>query len=180
MMKIKKISLIFLNVIFINLLGYTQNSKLTNDLLSGIKVPISKHAIGLRLSGGFNNNGFGVSYQLRLAEARRLDFGMDQAHSGKPTNNDHLVISTSYHFMGNIIRNLNWYGGPTAAILVANGENNSGVGAGLGLQLGLEYHLRDFDLPILVSLDSRPMRGFVDTHRGFIGLSLSFRYTWDY
>ncbi len=50
---------------------------------------------------------------------------------------------------------------------------------GLGGQIGIEYNLNTHDIPLMVSLDARPMWDFLGSNAGFgWGAALGIRYTW--
>ncbi len=139
--------------------------------------PVTDHAVGLRISGGIKNNGVGAMYQRRLENSKRLELGMAQYYAYN--DRDHFVVSGSYQWMWNLIENLNWYAGPEANVLVADGERNSGFGVGFGAQVGIEYHLGLVSAPLLISLDARPIIGFLNRGTTMWSLSLGIKYTWD-
>jgi len=60
------------------------------------------------------------------------------------------------------------------------GFYNSSFGFLVGGQVGMEYDFKkEFEIPILVSIDSRPMWNLLGNYRGIgFGTALSVRYVW--
>lgn len=135
---------------------------------------VNPHAIGLR--SGSNSFGYGgeVTYQHGFGDANRLelDFGL-RINNGNNYHN-HLTVTGIYHWVWNLTSGLNWYVGPGAQV----GLYNNGVTFSAGGQVGLEYDFNELSVPILLSLDTRPMIRFIGGNSGFgYGGALSIRYT---
>lgn len=123
-----------------------------------------KYAIGLRLGGGygwgigvmdnFNANVevsamLGVGPKLNRIE---LDLGWRHWHF------DCLGLYATYQWRWNIVKGLHWYVGPGAGVNFWFNAYNP-VSLSIGGQVGLEYN---FDFPLQLSLDIRPMIGIID------------------
>lgn len=140
--------------------------------VSVVYVPaqVNPHAIGLRLGGGVFFGGE-VSYQQGIGSVNRVEF--DLGFNGNGT-----TLSGIYQWNWNIVNGLNWYVGPGATIGLLGTKNSSYFNVGVGGQIGLEYDFKSLDVPILVSIDSRPMWNFSNPY-GFDSYSaLSVRYVW--
>ena len=82
-----------------------------------------------------------------------------------------LSVAGAYDFSIAPVGPFNFYAGPAAQVWFVN---EGGIGAGVGAQLGLEY---EFDFPLQLSLDWRPMFNIVPaTAFGWQGLALGIRY----
>lgn len=145
---------------------------------------ISPNAIGARLGGGFGGGGTEVTYQrgLGLANRMELDFGWYTDRSDYPYGDwSQLGLAAIYQWDWNITQGLNWYIGPGAAVSLYSGShdnhNDSDIGMSVGGQLGLEYNFNEMGAPILVSLDVRPMWGFLTNGGGGGDGAFSVRYT---
>ncbi len=87
----------------------------------------------------------------------------------------HKVALWYLHWDWNIER-FNWYVGRVQQLHITFNENTY-VNVGLGGQIGIEYKFRD--LPLLVSLDSRPIWDFLGDVNGLgWGAALGIRFTW--
>jgi len=138
---------------------------------------VNPHAIGVRLGGDGDVNGAEISYQHKMGKMNRLEldlgFGSGNGHS-------RMFLAGIYHWDWNLTKGLNWYVGPGAALgfYSYSGENDY-FNVGLGGQIGLEYDFNTADVPLLVSLDARPMFDFLGDHSGFgWGVALGIRYNW--
>lgn len=157
----KKIAVLTLVALSISLLGYSQ---------------VNPRAIGLRLGGGSIFGGE-VSYQHGLGEANRLELDLG---FGAGSNHSRLYLVGIYHWNWNITDNLNWYVGPGLGVGLYSYENvNSFINVSLGGQIGIEYDFSKLDVPILLSLDARPMWDFLGDNAGLgWGTALGVRYVW--
>ncbi len=135
---------------------------------------ISKNAIGLRFGGG---DGFGteVNYQRALGGNNRLELGL-----GFITDDDYdgFQLSGIYQWVWNLDGNFNWYAGPGAGITSREKDNgfikSSETSIFLVGQVGIEYN---FDFPLLLSLDTRPVFDFGDFREDFgFDIALAARY----
>jgi hypothetical protein len=135
---------------------------------------VSSHALGARLYGGDTYNGAELSYQKGLNERNRLEL---DASFGFKSDNNRIALVGIYHWDWHIIGGFNWYLGPGAMVSYDNYEGSSYVNIGLGGQIGIEYNFRG--LPLLISLDGRPMWDFLGDVNGLgWGAALGFRFTW--
>ena len=138
---------------------------------------ISDNAIGLRAGGG---DGFGteVSYQRALSGNNRLEFDL-----GIEADDDFNAFQLTgiYHWVWNIDGGFNWYAGPGAGIAVIDfdddfpGDDDSESALFLAGQVGIEYN---FDIPLQLSIDTRPAIYFGDNRDDFelFDLALGIRY----
>jgi hypothetical protein len=140
---------------------------------------INAHAIGLRVGGGNYGAGAEISYQRDLGGDHRLELDLGWASSRNRYS--HMALTGVYHWWWNLEGDLNWYIGPGAQVGLFqydSSSGNSGVTLGLGGQIGLEYDFNSLDLPLLLSLDARPMMGLTGGTSGFgFGMALGIRYT---
>jgi len=141
---------------------------------------VNPHAIGARLGGShFGHYGGELSYQHGFGDANRLELGV-----GWRNHKDwsRLGVAIVYHWVWNLTDGLNWYVGPGGTVSLYNGKDNNsdGFGVSLGGQIGLEYDFNTADVPLLLSLDARPMWNFIGSngYGGFgYGAALGIRYT---
>lgn len=147
---------------------------------------VNPNAIGVRLGAGGYGQGGELSYQRGFGEKNRLELDLGWRF-GKYTDNgigndySQIVISGIYHWVWNITEGLNWYVGPGAQLGMWNYKSDiyeDGFTIAVGGQIGLEYDFNQHGAPILLSLDSRPMWGFIGPGNGFgYGGALGIRYT---
>jgi len=140
---------------------------------------VNQNALGLR--GGSGNYGAGVelTYQKGMGDDNRLELDLGLRSS---SNNSHFVLTGIYHWVKNITNDLNWYIGPGVQLGLFQHKNNfigkEGITIGLGGQIGIEFDFNSLDIPLLLSIDTRPMLGFVGGVSGFnYGGNLALRYT---
>ena len=145
-------------------------------LATTAQAQVHPHALGLRFAGG-SINGAELSYQHGLSNKNRLEFDGGMFTSDKV---DRISLVGMYHWVWNLSGGLNWYAGPGAGLSLDKYENGgSGLGLAVGGQIGLEYDLNKQKLPLLISLDTRPMYDLIGDYKGFgWGLALGVRYTW--
>lgn len=135
---------------------------------------VSSNALGIRFYGGDNFSGAELSYQKGLSQRNRVEL---DASFGFKSDNTRLAIIGIYHWNWGIAAGLNWYVGPGASLSFDNYSHSNSINIGLGGQIGIEYNFRD--LPLLVSLDTRPMWDFLGDVNGLgWGAALGFRFTW--
>lgn len=135
---------------------------------------VSSNALGARLYGGDTFSGAELSYQKGLNDRNRLEL---DASFGFRHDFTRLALVGIYHWNWNIAGGFNWYVGPGATIAYDNLDDNAYVNVGVGGQIGIEYKFRD--LPVLVSLDSRPIWDFLGDVNGLgWGAALGIRFTW--
>ena len=147
---------------------------------------VNPHAIGLRFNGGPYGGGYygaEVSYQHGFGDANRLELDLGVRNHRWWS---HMAISGIYHWVWNITDGLNWYVGPGAQIGFYNeksgpwdNDDDDYMSIAIGGQIGIEYDFNQHDVPILLSLDARPMWDFFwrgDSY-DWGGAALSVRYT---
>ena len=144
-----------------------------------LNAQVNPNAIGIRGGGGNYGTGVEVSYQKGMGDANRLelDFGLRGS-----SNYSHLVVTGIYHWVNNITSGLNWYVGPGAQVGLYTYKNSTsstgGITLGVGGQIGIEFDFNEIDIPLLVSIDTRPMWGLVGGGSGFnYGGNAALRYT---
>jgi hypothetical protein len=148
------------------------------SLSSLLQAQVYPSALGLRFGGNGNVNGAEVSYQIQQGNNHRfeLDFGLNGNN-----NHNRIFLAGIYHFHWNISGDLNWYLGPAASLGLysASYKTQANFVIAAGMQAGLEYDFNGMRVPLLFTLDSRPMWDFIgDTDAGLgWGASLGIRYT---
>lgn len=122
-----------------------------------------KNALGLRFTGGTE-----ISYQRELSSYNRLEFDL-----GWTWNTS--AFSGFYEWDYHITNGLKWYVGPGASLGIYSKNGRNGAAVGLGGIIGMEYN---FDIPLQVSLDWRPVINFgtYDNQFGSTNVGLSVRY----
>jgi len=140
-----------------------------------VQAQVNPHAIGVRLDG---SDIFGVeaSYQHGLGDKHRLELDGGFGSGGAFTR---AYIVGSFHWDWNIVNGFNWFVGPAATIGYYTFTNASDyVNFGVGGQIGFEYDFNKLDVPLLVSIDSRPIYDIAGHASGlWWGGALSARYT---
>ncbi|MDD3740043.1 MAG: hypothetical protein PHH30_02275 [Bacteroidales bacterium] len=136
---------------------------------------VNPHAIGLRFGGGSSYGGE-ISYQQGMGDANRLE--LDLGFGGNADHN-RMYLAGIYHWDWNITAGLNWFVGPGASVgFYHYGDNDGYINVALGGQIGLEYDFNTLAVPILLSLDARPMWDFLGDNSGLgWGAALGIRYT---
>lgn len=122
-------------------------------------------ALGIRVGGDAE-----LSYQHSLGgNFLEADLGMDVAgpHAG-------FHLTGIYDFVFASVDNFNFYAGPGAQVSFWTDEDQSGLGIGLGGQIGAEYQFGG--IPFAISLDWRPMWDFLGAGANLYSAALGFRY----
>ena len=138
---------------------------------------VNGRAIGLRLGTGNVNSGE-ISYQHGMGEANRLE--LDLGFGGN-SNHSRMNVTGIYHWDWNLTKALNWYIGPGASVGFYSYDNAEDyINIAIGGQVGIEYDFnREAAVPILLSLDARPMWNTVGNNNGLgWGAALGIRYIW--
>ena len=132
------------------------------------------NAIGLRFGGG-NFVGAEISYQTPLNRDRlEIDLGI------KSTNHwNYWNLTGLYQWVMPIESGFNWYLGLGPSIgnssYSGSGNYNDGMFLALALNAGIEYNFSE--IPLQLSIDTRPELGVVNVHHnGWFGLALGIRY----
>ena len=84
-----------------------------------------------------------------------------------------FYLTGVYDFVFASEGNFNFYAGPGAAVGFYNDSETSGITLGIAGQLGLEYN---FNIPLQLSLDWRPVFNFIHGGFGWEGIALGIRY----
>jgi len=139
---------------------------------------VNPHAIGLRMGGGSVFGGE-ASYQHGLGDAHRIEL---DAGIGTNLYHTRLYLVGIYHWNWNIVAGLNWYIGPGASVGLYTYDGYDGyLNVGVGGQVGFEYDFNTLNVPLLASIDARPMwdlmNGYGDYTHLLFGTALSVRYT---
>ncbi len=133
---------------------------------------VNPHALGLRFGGGTFVGGE-ISYQQGVGNANRFEFDLGYGNS---PDNSRLYLAGMYHWVMNLDGGLNWFIGPGA---IVGSYDNSAINIGLGGQIGIEYNFNTQNVPILLSLDARPMWNLYGDRTGLgWGAALGLRYVW--
>lgn len=137
---------------------------------------MSPNALGLRLGGGSFVGGE-LSYQKALGDANRLELDLGFGQSDK---HNRMYLAAIYHWHWNITGGLNWYIGPGASLgFHTYDDHDDYINVGIGGQIGIEYNFNVHDVPILLSLDARPMWDLLGDDAGLgWGAALGIRYVW--
>lgn len=135
---------------------------------------ISENAIGLRIGDG---DGFGteISYQRALGGTNRLEVDLG-IRSGD--NYDGFRLTGIYQWVWNIDGGFNWYAGVGGGVANYDYDDRFDLDSETFIyaagQVGIEYN---FDIPLLISLDTRPTIGFGDFNNDFdFDIALGVRY----
>ena len=140
---------------------------------------VNPNAIGLRGGRGNFGSGTELTYQKGLGDENRLELDLGLSSS---SSHSHFIVTGIYHWVKNITSGLNWYVGPGAQLGSYRFKNNvigdDGLTLAVGGQIGIEFDLNELDVPLLISIDTRPMWGFVGGGSGLnYGGNLAVRYT---
>ena len=141
-----------------------------------------KYAIGARFGyrGGLDAE---VSFMLGVGpNLNRIE--MDLGWNYWDYNGYHhsgFQFTAAYQWRWNIVKGLHWYVGPGANLAVWFGDYiDHPFSIGVGGQIGIEY---DFDAPIQLSLDYRPMINFINPwndswgyYNDTFGFSVRYRF----
>ncbi len=136
---------------------------------------VNSHAIGARIGGDGDINGIEISYQRAKGSANRLEFDLGFASN---KFRDQISLAGIYQWNFNIEDAFNWYVGPGASVGLYK-YTNSYINIGIGGQIGIEYDFKKQDVPLLLSIDARPMWDLIGDHTGLgWGAALGIRYVW--
>ncbi|MDX9769145.1 MAG: hypothetical protein RBT19_02220 [Tenuifilaceae bacterium] len=138
---------------------------------------ISPKALGLRFGSDGAINGAELSYQKKMSDANRVELDLG---AGFSANHSRIVALGMYHWHWNIQDGFNWFVGPGVGLGLYTYDDADGYfNIGLGGQIGIEYNLNTHDIPLMISVDARPMWDFLGSRSGFgWGAALGVRYTW--
>jgi hypothetical protein len=137
---------------------------------------VNPHAFGVRLGGG-TYSGAELSYQQGIGKSNRFELDL-----GFGAHKDHhrTYLTGIYQWDFDVASGLSWYIGPGASIGIYSYDDNAGyLNIAVGGQIGLEYDFSNLGVPILLSLDARPMWDFLGDNPGLNGgLALGIRFVW--
>ena len=125
-------------------------------------------AIGLRLGGGTANGGE-ISFQKDLGTTNRVELDLGVINNPSYTG---IALTGIYQWtwdLSQLADGFRWYAGPGVGLRLFNG-----LGLGLHGQIGIEYSFEE--IPIQLSLDSRPGWYFGGANGFDGGAALSVRY----
>lgn len=125
-----------------------------------------KYAIGARVGYGYAGFPVEVSFMWGIGpELNRLemDLGFHYWHYAG-YNYAGLQFTAAYQWRWNIVKGLHWYVGPAANI--STQFRYLPFSFGVGGQVGIEY---DFDAPVQLTIDYRPMYNFHPWENNFFG-----------
>lgn len=163
---------------------------------------LHKNAIGLRFGGG-SMFGAELNYQLAMGEANRLEAGLrwdsySTYYYFYRRTYTYIGAAGFYEWFWNIggastlNGALNWYAGPGATVGIWNVgpvttilgtkiyDGKTGVYLNIGGTVGLEYDFNVNKVPLLMTLDARPLIGLLGRDDGvnfFVDVAWSLRYT---
>lgn len=146
-------------------------------LCSFSQAQVNSHAFGFRFADSGHINGVEFSYQQGLSNMNRMEFDVG---FGGYDNRNRLYGVGIFHWVFNLSGGLNFFVGPGAGVGLYNtGSNQSYVNVAVVGQLGFEYNFNHLGVPLMLSLDSRPLWNFFGEHHGLgWGNSFAIRYTW--
>lgn len=122
-------------------------------------------ALGVRLGGDAE-----VSYQHNLG-SQFLEADLGMAVGGHFAG---FHLTGVYDFTFASVDNFNFYAGPGAQVSMYTADEHSGLGIGIGGQIGAEYQFGT--IPFTISLDWRPMWDFLGAGASWSSAALGFRY----
>jgi hypothetical protein len=140
-----------------------------------VNAQVDGNAIGLRLGYGGE-----ISYQHALGSSNRLELDL-----GTSIGSDYFggALAGIYHWvfdLSALSNGFNWYVGPGAQLgywsykEVAGVKPESELALGIAGQIGIEYN---FDIPLQLSLDYRPIFYFLPSSGGgWSSICLGVRY----
>jgi hypothetical protein len=147
------------------------------------------NTIGLRFGGG-TLSGAELSYQKALSDINRLELGCwwgwgYRYYSSYNYNTNYLGITGFWHWRWEIneVKGLGWYIGPGGQVAYWNyynrytGYSDGGVYANAGGEIGIEYDYNQHGVPLLASIDIRPMLNLTGGIDVYFGGAISVRYT---
>jgi hypothetical protein len=123
-----------------------------------------ENTLGIRLTSGAE-----ISYQRLLNEKNRLELNFGWGWNT-------TALTGFYQWVNPLTEGLKWYIGPGASLGFYNNNGKNGTNIGIGGTIGIEYN---FDIPLQLSLDWRPMLNFggsYDSNYGSTNIGLGIRY----
>lgn len=144
---------------------------LTLIAIVGLAFAANAQNIGVRL--GTDGE---ISYQHELGSNNRIEADLGIGGFLNWSDYHFLSLTGVYQWHWNIVDSFGWFVGPGAQIsLVQAKSNETYFNVSVGGQIGIDY---EFNIPLQLSLDVRPMWNFLGTWSGFgWGACLGIRYT---
>lgn len=143
-------------------------------VLTGVEAQINPRVFGGRLEGGQSLVLAEASYQHALGDKNRLE--LDLGLGGNPLHT-RLFLSGIYHWHWNIKSGFNWYLGPGGGVGLIHHKATTYLNFAVCGQVGIEYNFLIHGLPLLVSIDARPMWDILGDYAGLgVGTALGVRY----
>jgi hypothetical protein len=137
---------------------------------------INPHALGLRFGGGSTSNAE-ITYQRGLGSANRLEVDL-----GLASNNNYSSFSLIgvYQWVWAIESGFSWYAGVGGGLGSVNWDDsynndNDGFWLSINGQVGIEYQFSE--IPLQLSLDTRPGFAFGQGEVDVWDVALGIRYT---
>lgn len=158
--------------------------------LNTAEAQVYPHTLGLRSGGEGNGFGFSteVSYQYGLNDVNRIeaDLGFRIFHNNGFSQTSYLSLTGAYQYVKPLQDNFNWFYGPAAQVASFSFSYNDDDGIrvsekrtslGLGGQVGIAYDFINFNIPLVLGFDYRPMIFIGNGGRLFGGdLAVHLRY----
>jgi len=145
--------------------------------------------LGVRFGGG-SLSGLELSYQKSMGDINRLELGGWWGYDwGSGWSINYYGVNGFWHWRWDVagVDGLGWYIGPGAQVaywsqhynfLWVSYASKNGVYVNVGGEIGLEYDLnKQQKVPVLLSLDIRPMVSVVGGVSFYYGGALAVRYT---
>lgn len=130
-------------------------------------------ALGIR--GGIGTAsyyGAEITYQNWVSDHNRVEYDLGLNFGGLEDGVNWVSLAAIYQWHWTIEDGFGWYAGPGA--MASLSFDNPKFGIGVGGQIGIDYQ---FDIPLQLSLDIRPIWNFIGYVSGFNwGTSLGIRY----
>ncbi len=129
-----------------------------------------EQAIGLRLGGGTSYDGE-ISYQKMLSGSNRLE--LDLGFINNAAHGSGVALTGIYQWtweLNDLTEGFGWFAGVGGGLRIFDG-----FGLGLNGQIGIEYKIPD--VPLQLTLDTRPGWYFGNANGFFPGAALGVRYT---
>lgn len=137
-----------------------------------VSAQVDRNALGLRIGGG-TVSGAEISYQVGVSSKNRVEIGLG---FGGNNHYNRIGLAATYQWVWNIgHEGFNWFIGPGAGVAFNNGKEDRQdyTALGLGGQIGLGFN---FNIPLQLTLDTRPFWDFGDESEFNWGLALGIRY----
>jgi hypothetical protein len=151
-----------------------------------VQAQVYPSTLGLRANVGNYGVGPELTYQHGIGDLNRIEAGIGANFDG---NFDRFGLTGAFHWAGDVQSGFSWFAGPAIQGWIYSFNtgihknkfvnNGSGIGGGVGAQMGVQYDFNEeLDLPFTASFDTKPMYNFVEYYSGFeFSIGLAIRYT---